>query len=58
MAILKTALCAAAIASPLAAPVVDWVVEQTSPVTQAVAVAQIYIPPPIDMGKLGDAFRR
>ncbi len=57
MAILKTALLAAALASPFAAPVVDWVADQAHPVTQLTAAAPLYIPPPIDMGKLGDAFR-
>lgn len=57
MAILKTALCAAALASPLAAPVIDWISGPAAPELQPVVVAQAYIPPPIDMGKLGQAFR-
>lgn len=57
MAILKTALCAAVLASPLAAPVIDWIAGPATPEPQPVAVAQAYIPPPIDMGKLGQAFR-
>lgn len=57
MAILKTALCAAIIASPLAAPVVDWFVENATPAADQILLAQAYVPPPIDMGKLGQAFR-
>jgi hypothetical protein len=57
MAILKTALCAAIIASPLAAPVLDWFAEHAAPAADQILQAQAYVPPPIDMGKLGQAFR-
>ncbi|MYM22000.1 hypothetical protein GTP46_05000 [Duganella sp. FT135W] len=57
MAILKTALCAAVLASPLAAPVVDWVVERIAPAADQILFAQAFVPPPIDLGKLGQAFR-
>ncbi|HEX5343509.1 MAG TPA: hypothetical protein VFX55_13530 [Duganella sp.] len=57
MAILKTALCAAIIASPMAAPVVDWVVDRITPASDQILQAQAYVPPPIDMSKLGQAFR-
>lgn len=54
MAILKTTLLAAVLASPLAAPVIDWV---TDPGVQAVSIAPAYVPPPVDLGKLAEAFR-
>jgi len=55
--LIKTALCAAIIASPLAAPVVDWFVERAAPAADQILFAQAYVPPPIDIGKLGQAFR-
>jgi hypothetical protein len=57
MAILKTALFAAALASPLAAPVMDWISEPAAPAAQQSPHAQTYVPPPIDLIKLGQAFR-
>jgi hypothetical protein len=38
-------------------PVVDWFVENATPAADQILQAQAYVPPPIDMGKLGQAFR-